>query len=174
MAVSRVPAGYWLLAGLGVVSVGLIGMLLVPRSPPCLTDGMLAIRVADTVWTLPEKQANAHPVKRHIGYGQVCEPADGPINADHLSLKNVEPRNVHISISPYRGGTEWTQKFQGRCSKEPFLTFAGKDLGHQCNAYRALAGTTVRITYYSAEWPPERWPELFQMVDLLISERTKT
>ncbi len=54
MTLSRIPAAYWLLIGLAIVSIGLVGMLFVPRVPACVTDGTLEVRVADTVWVLPE------------------------------------------------------------------------------------------------------------------------
>ena len=173
MKVSRIPAGYWLLVGLGVVSIGLVGMLFIPPTAPCLTDGILQVRVADTVWELPENEAGGLTVKRRDGYGHVCEPRTGEIASDLLVFENIEPSRVQISVTPYGGGTRFTQRFEGRCSEQPFITVSGQDLGHQCNAYKSLDGTTVRITYYSVDWPLERWPELFQLVDRLLAEKRK-
>lgn len=173
MRVAQLHAGYWLLISLGVISIGLIGMMIIPtpRTPACLTDGSLQVRLADTVWVLPENEASVYPVRRRDGFGHVCEPPNGEILAEHLSLENVEPSNVHISIAPYRGGNKFTDRFEGSCHSERFITASGKDLGHQCNAYRSLGGTVVRCTYYSAHWPSERWPELFQRIDRLLAER---
>lgn len=173
MNLSRIPAAYWLLIGLGVVSIGLVGMLFVPKPPACVTDGTLQVRVADTVWILPEEEAGGLTVKQKNGYGHVCEPPAGEITTDWLSFKNVEPRNVRISIEPYRGGTKFTEQFSGRCGPSPFITVDGDNLGQSCTARKSLAGTTVRIDYYSAEWPSERWPDLFQIVDRLLVEKRK-
>ena len=173
MNLSRIPAAYWLLIGLGVVSIGLVGMLFVPKPPACVTDGTLQVRVADTVWVLPEKEAGGLTVKQKNGYGHVCEPPSGEITTDLLSFENIEPRNVHISIEPYRGGTKFTDQFSVRCREPPFITVDGENLGRSCSAYKSLAGTTVRIKYYSAEWPSESWPELFQRVDRLLVEKRK-
>lgn len=156
MTLSRIPAAYWLLIGLGVVSIGLVGMLFVPKAPACVTDGTLEVRVADTVWVLPEEEARGLTVKRKNGYGHVCEPPSGEITTDLLSIENVEPSDVLILIEPYRGGTKFTEQFSARCIEAPFITVDGENLGQPCSAYKSLAGTTVRIDYYSAEWPLER------------------
>ena len=169
MNLSRIPAAYWLLIGLGVVSIGLVGMLFVPKPPACVTDGTLQVRVADTVWVLPEKEAGGLTVKQKNGH--VCEPPAGEITTDLLTLENVEPTNVLILIKPYRGGTKFPDQFSVRCIEAPFITVDGENLGRSCSAYKSLAGTTVRIAYYSAEWPSERWPELFHTVDRLLIER---
>ncbi|MEA3471864.1 MAG: hypothetical protein U9R70_00400 [Pseudomonadota bacterium] len=169
MNLSRIPAAYWLLIGLGVVSIGLVGMLFVPKPPACVTDGTLQVRVADTVWVLPEEEAGGLTVKHKNGH--VCEPPAGEITTDLLTLENVEPTNVLILIKPYRGGTKFPDQFSVRCIEAPFITVDGENLGRSCSAYKSLAGTTVRIAYYSAEWPSERWPELFHRVDRLLIER---
>lgn len=169
MNLSRIPAAYWLLIGLGVVSIGLVGMLFVPKPPACVTDGTLQVRVADTVWVLPEEEAGGLTVKHKNGH--VCEPPAGEITTDLLTLENVEPTNVLILIKPYRGGTKFPDQFSVRCIEAPFITVDGENLGRSCSAYKSLAGTTVRIAYYSAEWPSERWPELFHTVDRLLIER---
>lgn len=171
MNLSRIPAAYWLLIGLGVVSIGLVGMLFVPKPPACVTDGTLQVRVADTVWVLPEEEAGGLTVKHKNGH--VCEPPAGEITTDLLTLENVEPTNVLILIKPYRGGTKFPDQFSVRCIEAPFITVDGDNLGRSCSAYKSLAGTTVRIAYYSAEWPSERWPELFHRVDRLLIERRK-
>lgn len=173
MSLSRIPAAYWLLIGLGVVSIGLVGMLFVPKAPACVTDGTLQVRVADTVWVLPEEEAGGLTVKQKNGYGHVCEPPSGEITTDLLSIENVEPSNVLILIKPYRGGTKFTDQFSARCIEAPFITVDGENLGRSCSAFKSLAGTTVRIDYYSAEWPSERWPELFQSVDRLLVEKRR-
>ena len=171
MNLSRIPAAYWLLIGLGVVSIGLVGMLFVPKPPACFTDGTLQVRVADTVWVLPEEEAGGLTVKHKNGH--VCEPPAGEITTDLLTLENVEPTNVLILIVPYRGGTKFTDQFSVRCIESPFITVDGENLGRSCSARKSLAGTTVRIDYYSAEWPSERWSELFQRVDRLLIERRR-
>lgn len=169
MDLSRIPAAYWLLIGLGVVSIGLVGMLFVPKPPACVTDGTLQVRVADTVWVLPEEEAGGLTVKHKNGH--VCEPPAEEITTDLLTLENVEPTNVIILIKPYRGGTKFPDQFSVRCIEAPFITVDGENLGQSCSAYKSLAGTTVRIAYYSAEWPSERWPELFHRVDRMLIER---
>ena len=88
-----------------------------------------------------------------------------------LSIENVEPSNVLILIRPYRGGKKFTDQFTARCIEAPFITVDGENLGRSCSAYKSLAGTTVSIDYYSAEWPSERWPELFQSVDRLPAQK---
>lgn len=158
---------------LAVISMGLVGLMFVPPPAPCLTDGVLEVHVGDTAWLLPTAEAGGLSLKRRGR--KVCEPVDGVIVADVLTIKDAELQRIHLSISPHRGGTIWTDAFAGKCSKEPFVTVAGDDLGQQCNAYKAInAETIARITYYTADWPPEKWPELFRQVDARMAEARKT
>jgi hypothetical protein len=173
MKLSAIPAGYWLIIALVPISVGLIGTLFVPKPPSCMTDGILEVQVGDTVWVLPEEETRGLSVKRRNGHGHVCEPPSGVIRADFLMIENVGLGRTAISIQPYRGGTRFSERFSGRCYGAAFITITGADLGQQCQAYRSLGETTVRITYYSADWPRAQERTLFKKVDFLLAEKRR-
>lgn len=173
MKLSAIPAGSWLLIALVPISAGLIGTLFIPKPPACLTDGMLEVQVADTVWVLREEETRGLSVKRRDGHGHVCEPPGGIVPANSLMIENVGLGRTAIFIEPYDGGTRFSERFSARCYGDSFITMTGADLGQQCRAYRSFGKATVSISYYSADWPPERESELFKRVDELLAEKTR-
>lgn len=172
MKASRLEPIHCLFIGLGLVSAGLIGSLFVPVSKPCKTGDYLSVRVADTVWLVPENEAAGFQSKRGRG-GRICLPESGEIASELLVLKEVNPIGLPIAIQASSGGKKFSEEFVAYCSEDTLVDMAGVDRGKPCKAYKALGGTTVSVIFQTADWPKERWPELYGKVESLLSIRRK-
>lgn len=172
MKISRLNPIHWLFIGLGLVSAVLIGSLFVPVPEPCKTSDFLSFRVADTVWLVPENEATGFQAKRGRG-GRICLPESGEIASDLLVLTEASPIGLPIAIQASSGGKRYSKEFVAYCSDDTLVNMAGVDRGKTCKAYKALEATTVSVIFQTADWPEERWPELYENVESLLSIRRK-
>ena len=172
---SRIPAGYWLLIGLAIVSVGLVGTMFIPPPAQCLNDGTLDVQVADTFWRVSSKDTGATALEyKNWKDGEFCEPVNGIIPSDSLTIiqENSTKGGLFVHVNAYRGGRKWTDKYEVFCSSTDLIDVLGVNQGRQCRAIKALtARTSVTVQYLSRYWPTQRQAEMFQTADEYLSDK---
>lgn len=169
---ARIPAGYWLLIGLAVISVGLVGTMFMPQPLQCLNDGILDIQVADTLWRVPSNDVSGITYEKWEG-GKFCEPPSGIIPSDSLTIQNdISPEGLFIYVTSYRGGRRWKDTYEVFCSRDDLIDMTGRNLGRPCQASKALTGGTIAtVKFSSIQWPPDRQSEVLQATDAILATR---